>query len=98
MGNIKLRVAGYVTVLNERLERSAGKLASCVLRRVAASNGCCLSGGNGDKDVFVHARELVKAGIEISGGARLTGLILDYEVGLGKNNKKQAINIRLQNC
>lgn len=28
----------------ERLERSAGKLASCVLRRVAASNGCCLSG------------------------------------------------------
>ena len=57
-----------------------------------------ISQGNGDKDVFVHARELVKAGIEISGGARLTGLILDYEVGLGKNNKKQAINIKLQNC
>lgn len=55
-----------------------------------------ISQGNGDKDVFVHARELAKAGIDTTGRARLSGLILDYEVGLGKNNKKQAINIKLQ--
>ena len=55
-----------------------------------------ISQGNGDKDVFVHVRELAKAGIDTTGRTRLSGLILDYEVGLGKNNKKQAINIKLQ--
>ena len=54
-----------------------------------------ISQGNGDKDVFVHARELAKAGIELAGNARSTGLILEYEGGLGKNNKKQAVNIKL---
>ena len=54
-----------------------------------------ISQGNGDKDVFVHARELIKADVELAGNARLTGLMLEYEIGLGKNNKKQAVNIKV---
>lgn len=51
--------------------------------------------GNNDKDVFVHASELAKAGIELSVKTSLAGLTLYYDVGLGKNNKKQAINIKV---
>lgn len=51
--------------------------------------------GNGDKDMFVHASELAKAGIAISVKTSLAGLTLYYEMGLGKNNKKQAINIKV---
>jgi cold shock CspA family protein len=54
-----------------------------------------ISQGNGDKDVFVHARELAKAGINTD-RSKLSGLIIDYELGLGKNNKQQAINIKLK--
>ena len=54
-----------------------------------------ISQENGDKDVFVHARELAKAGINTD-RSKLSGLIIDYELGLGKNNKQQAINIKLK--
>ena len=54
-----------------------------------------ISQGNGDKDVFVHARELAKAGINTD-LSKLSGLIINYELGLGKNNKQQAINIKLK--
>ena len=50
--------------------------------------------GNNDKDVFVHATELAKAGIKTSDNISLTGLMLEYEIGLGKNNKKQAMKIK----
>ena len=51
--------------------------------------------GNNEKDVFVHATELAKAGIKTSDNISLTGLMLEYEIGLGKNNKKQATKIKL---
>ena len=51
--------------------------------------------GNNEKDVFFHASELAKAGIKISDNISLTGLMLEYEIGLGKNNKKQAMKIKL---
>lgn len=51
--------------------------------------------GNNEKDVFVHASELIKAGIEPSANISLAGLMLEYEIGLGKNNKKQAIRIKV---
>ena len=51
--------------------------------------------GNNEKDVFVHASELTKAGIELSSTISLAGLILEYEIGLGKNKKKQATNIKV---
>ena len=54
-----------------------------------------ISQENGDKDVFVHARELAKAGINTD-LSKLSGLIINYELGLGKNNKQQAINIKLK--
>ena len=51
--------------------------------------------GNGEKDAFVHVSELLKAGINPSGNTRLTGLTLEYTIGFGKNNKKQATNIKV---
>ncbi len=51
--------------------------------------------GNNEKDVFVHASELAKAGIELSANISLAGLVLEYQIDLGKNNKKQALNIKV---
>ena len=51
--------------------------------------------GNNEKDVFVHASELSKAGIELTANISLAGLMLEYEIGLGKHNKKQALNIKV---
>lgn len=51
--------------------------------------------GNNEKDMFVHASELTKAGIELSANISLAGLMLKYEIGLGKNNKKQALKIKV---
>jgi cold shock CspA family protein len=56
-----------------------------------------ITNGNNEKDMFVHANELAKAGIELSANISLLGLMLEYEVGLGKNNKKQALNIKVVN-
>ena len=54
-----------------------------------------ISHGNGEKDAFVHASELLKAGIEPSAKISLAGLTLEYTMGIGKNNKKQATNIKI---
>lgn len=51
--------------------------------------------GNNEKDVFVHASELAKAGIELSANISLAGLMLEYEIGLGENHKKQALKIKV---
>lgn len=51
--------------------------------------------GNNEKDVFVHATELAKAGIKISANMNLADLMLEYSIGLGKHNKKQALNIKV---
>lgn len=39
--------------------------------------------------MFVHASELSKAGIELSANISLSGLVLDYEIGLGKIAKNR---------
>ena len=54
-----------------------------------------ITNGNNEKDVFVHASELAKAGVELSANISLTGLMLEYEIGLGKNHKKQALKIKV---
>jgi cold shock CspA family protein len=51
--------------------------------------------GNGGNDIFVHAKELIKAGIDLSGCVHLTGMMLEYEIDTWKNSKKQAVNIKL---
>ncbi len=51
--------------------------------------------GNNEKDVFVHASEWSKVGIEITANISLAGLMLEYEIGLGKYKKKQALNIKV---
>ena len=51
--------------------------------------------GNNEKDVFVHATELAKADIKISANMNLADLMLEYSIGLGKHNKKQALNIKI---
>ena len=50
---------------------------------------------NNGKNVFVHASELAKARIPLSASISLAGLMLEYEIGLGNNNKKQALNIKV---
>ena len=54
-----------------------------------------ISHSYGEKDTFVHASELLKAGIEPSAKISLAGLTLEYTMGIGKNNKKQATNIKI---
>jgi len=51
--------------------------------------------GNGEKDAFVHVSELLRAGIESSAKISLAGLTLEYTIGFGRNNKKQATNIKV---
>jgi cold shock CspA family protein len=51
--------------------------------------------GNGDKDAFVYVSELLKAGIEPSAKISLADLTLEYTIGFGRNNKKQATNIKV---
>ncbi len=51
--------------------------------------------GNGEKDAFVHVSELLKAGLNPLANTGLTGLTLEYTIGFGKNNKKQATNIKV---
>lgn len=61
----------------------------------AAKGYGVITHGNNEKDVFAHASELAKAGIELSANTSLAGLVLQYEIGLGKNNKKQALKIKV---
>ena len=51
--------------------------------------------GNGEKDAFVHVSELLKAGINLLANIGSAGLMLEYTIVFGKNNKKQATNIKI---